>query len=386
MKKRFRVILLIETSNSYCRGLLRGINAYVQEHRGWSTYLTEQGRGDPAPKWLLENLQGDGIIARIENRRIAAAVMKLGLPVVDVSAARAVPELPWVETDDVAIARLAAEHLIGRGFRNFAFCGDDRYNWSRWREEEFVRVITEAGHPCHIYKRQRHRTNAAPNLFEEEKQLAAWAQQLPKPIGVMTCYDVRGQQLLEASRKTGISIPDEVAVIGVDNDELLCNLSDPPLSSVIPDKHRTGYEAAKMLDRLMNGKSLPQQSLRVEPIGIVTRQSTDVLAVADGDISQAVKFIREHACEGIRVEDVLKTVPLSRRMLEHRFKKMLGRTPHDEILRMQFQRVIQLLTETSMPLATIANQAGFQHGEYLSVAFKREFGMPPSVYRQHHRV
>jgi LacI family transcriptional regulator len=171
MKKRFRVILLIETSNSYCRGILRGIHSYVQEHGAWSTYLTEQGRGDPAPKWLLDNLQGDGIIARIENRRIAAAVMKLGLPVVDVSAARAVPELPWVETDDVAITRMAAQHLLSRGFKHFAFCGDNRYNWSRWREEEFERIIKAAGHPCSIYRRPPGNNHSPPNLFEEEKQL-----------------------------------------------------------------------------------------------------------------------------------------------------------------------------------------------------------------------
>ena len=384
MKKRRRVALLIETSNSYCRGLLRGIHAYVQEHGPWSTYLTELGRGDPAPKWVIDNLEGDGIIARIENRRIADAVMKLGLPVVDVSAARTVPELPFVETDDVMIAQMAADHLLERGFNHYAFCGDERYKWSIWREEEFVRIVTGKGHGCPVYRHHPEGGKAPSNMAEEERQLSNWVKQLPKPIGIMACYDLRGQQLLEVCRRMGIAVPDEVAVIGVDNDELLCNLADPPLSSIIPDTHRTGYEAARILDRLMSGKKCATREVRVAPLGIVTRQSTDVLAIADTDISQAVRFIRQHACDGIKVEDVLNAVPLSRRVLENRFKKLLGRTPHDEILRMQFQRVVQLLTESSLPLAKVAEQAGFQHAEYLSVAFKRRFGVPPSRYRQEH--
>jgi LacI family transcriptional regulator len=386
MKKRRRVALLIETSNSYCRGLLRGIHAYVQEYGPWSTYLTELGRGDPAPKWVIDNLEGDGVIARIENRRIAHAVMNIGLPVVDVSAARTVPELPFVETDDIMIARLAAEHLIERGFHHYAFCGDERYKWSTWREEEFVRIVTQRGHGCPVYRHQPEGGSAPSNMAEEERQLSTWVRQLPKPIGIMACYDLRGQQLLEICRRMGIAVPDEVAVIGVDNDELLCNLSDPPLSSIIPDTHRTGYEAARILDRLMSNKRCKTRELRIAPLGIVTRQSTDVLAIADSDISQAVRFIRQHACDGINVDDVLQAVPLSRRVLENRFKKLLGRTPHDEILRMQFQRVVQLLTESSLPLAKVAEQAGFQHAEYLSVAFKRRYGVPPSHYRQeHHR-
>jgi len=385
MKRRPRVALLIETSNSYCRGLLRGIHAYVQEHGPWSTYLTEQGRGDPTHKWVLENLHGDGIIARIENRRIAEAVMELGLPVVDVSAARTFADVPYVETDDPSIACLGAEHLLGRGFKQFAFCGDNRYNWSLWREKEFERFFKERGCPCFVYRSEQFGKRMPSNVAEVETQLSKWIKQLPKPIGVMACYDLRGLQLLEVCRRLGVVVPDEMAVIGVDNDELLCNLSDPPLSSVIPNTQRTGYVAASMLDRLMAGRKLPAKSQRIEPLGTVTRQSTDVLTVADQDISQAVRYIREHACDGIKVEDVLKAVPLSRRVLEHRFRQLFGHTPHDEILRVQFQLVTQLLVETSLSLATVARRAGFEHAEYLSVAFKRRFGMPPSEYRKQHR-
>ena len=192
--------------------------------------------------------------------------------------------------------------------------------------------------------------------------------------------------MVDGCRRIGVSVPDDVAVVGVDNDDLLCSLSDPPLSSVVPDTHRTGYEAAGILDRMMAGESLDSGLTLIAPKGIVTRQSSDVLATADADVSAAVRFIRDHACDGIKVEDVLRVVPVSRRILESRFKKMLGHTPHEEILRMQLHRVRELLEETDLPLATIANRAGFKYVEYLSVVFKRQYGMPPSQFRVKHRA
>jgi LacI family transcriptional regulator len=200
----------------------------------------------------------------------------------------------------------------------------------------------------------------------------------------MACYDIRGWQLLEVCRRIGVAVPDEVAIIGVDNDELLCNLSDPPLSSVAPDTHRTGYEAARLLDQWMQGECPEAVAHLIDPLGVITRQSTDVLAIEDRIVSQAVHFIRNHACDGIKMEDVLREIPVSRRVLEHRFKSQLGRTPHEEIVKVQFQRVVQLLVETSLSLEAIARRTGFKHAEYFSVAFKQQFGMPPSRYRKMH--
>jgi LacI family transcriptional regulator len=388
--RRPDVALLIETSNAYARGLLRGIRAYIREHRSWSIYVGEQRRGEPAPMWL-KKWHGDGIIARIESAAIAEAVVASGLPAVDVSAARYVPELHYVETDDGAIARLAAEHLLLRGFRHFGYCGDPRFNWSNWREEHFERLIAEAGFDCRIYRSRPRRRGVAP--WEQERaDIAAWIRSLAKPVGVMACYDIRGREVLDVCRQLGASVPDEVAVIGVDNDELLCDLADPPLSSVIPDTHRTGYEAARLLDLLMamkkgtvpNHSELPTAHL-IKPLGIRTRDSTDVLATDDSDLSAAVRFIRAHATQGIKVEDVLRAVPLSRRVLESRFQKLLGRTPHEEITRIQVERVKELLTETDLSLSAIAHRAGYRHVEYMSVAFKRETGQPPSTYRAVHR-
>jgi LacI family transcriptional regulator len=362
---------------------LHGISAYIREHRSWSIYLGEQRRGEPAPQWL-KKWTGDGIIARIESAAIAEAVVASGLPAVDVSAARYVPELPYVETDDAAIAGLAAEHLLQRGFRHFGYCGDPRFNWSNWREEHFGRLIAEAGFDCSIHRSAPRRRDVAP-WEHEQANLSTWVRGLPKPVGIMACYDIRGREVLNVCRQLGVAVPDEVAVIGVDNDELLCDLADPPLSSVIPDTRRTGYEAAQLLDLLLAGRSgLPVAHL-IKPLGIATRDSTDVLATDDRDISAAVRFIRTHATQGIKVEDVLRAVPLSRRLLESRFLKLLGRTPHEEITRVQVERVKELLSETDLSLCAIAHRAGYKHVEYLSVVFKRETGQWPSEYRDRQR-
>ncbi len=380
MKHRPAVALLIETSNAYARGLLRGVVAYMREHRPWSIHLPEQGRGGSPPAWLAK-WRGDGIIARIENPAIAAAVVKARRPVVDVSAARLVPDVAWVETDDRAIAQLAADHLLERGFRHLAYCGDAAFNWSNWRRDHFVRILEERGHRCHIFDFPRKATGRESRDLQQ-RQLADWIRKLPKPLGVLACYDIRAQQLLDVCREIDVAVPDDVAVMGVDNDELLCDLSAPSLTSVIPNAHRTGYEAAALLDRMIAGKKVAPEPHLIEPVGIAIRQSTDVLAMEDRDVAAAVRFIREHACDGINVADVLKAVPLSRRVLESRFRSRLGRTPHEEILRLKLDRVKQLLAETELSIAAIAQRAGFEHAEYLSASFKQHFGLAPSVYRR----
>jgi LacI family transcriptional regulator len=350
---------------------------YVRERRTWSVYLSEHTRGDKAPAWL-SSWDGSGIIARIENPSIAEALRPLKMPMVDVSAARLIPSLPWFETDDGAIAHLGAEHLLERGFTNFGYAGDSRFNWSKWREEHFVNSLRAAGHSCSVFTGARKRPGGAD---EETDALSHWIRSLPKPVGVMACYDFRGQQVLDACRRIGVAVPDEVSVVGVDDDDLLCELSNPPLSSVVPNTYRTGYEAAALLDEMMAGQKFKGEAHLIAPLGVATRQSTDVLAIHDRNVARALHYIRNNACDGINVQDVIKVVPQSRRLMEKRFVKFIGRTPHQEIIRVQLERVKQLLTQSELSIDEIATRCGFAHVEYLSVAFKRELGMPPSKYR-----
>jgi LacI family transcriptional regulator len=381
VKPPVKVALLIETSNAYARGLLRGIVSYIREHRPWSLYLSEHNRGDQPPSWL-SHWDGHGIIARVENPTIAAALKSIPVPIVDVSAARLLPSLPWFETDDGAISHLAADHLLERGFKHFGYAGDSRFNWSKWRCEHFQNSLRAAGRECHIFEPAR------DAVLDHEKQvadLAKWVRSLPKPVGIMACYDFRGQQALDACRRLGLAVPDEVAVIGVDNDELLCELSDPPLTSVVPNMQRTGYEAAALLDQMIAGKTVRGETHLIPPLGIATRQSTDVLVIEDRNVARAVHYIRQHACSGIQVKDILRVVPQSRTLLESRFKRLIGRTPHEEILRVRLNRVKELLVETDLSLDEIAERTGFNHVEYLSVAFRREIGIPPSQFRAQNR-
>ncbi|HEV3418467.1 MAG TPA: DNA-binding transcriptional regulator [Pirellulales bacterium] len=381
MTKRPQVALLIERSNAYARGLLRGIYAYLRDHRPWSIYLADQGLDDsPPPNWL-KNWRGHGIIARSVTPRIAKAVRAAGVPAIDVSGSRLFPDLPCVETDNEAVSRLVFDHLAQRGFRHLAFCGEDRFAWSNERRHWFTQFAEQAGCRLEIYPPPDRRGRKLMSWQQEEKQLADWIRHLRRPCGMMACNDLRGWRVLEVCRQIGVRVPDEIAVVGVDNDELLCNLTEPPLSSVIPDTLRIGYETAQLLDEMMRGRKAGETLRLIKPVGLVTRHSSDVLAVADPQVSAALRFIREHGAEGIKVDDVLAAVQTSRSILDGRFKKAVGRTPHEEILRIQLQRVKQLLEESDLPLAAIAARTGFKHAEYLSVAFKREVGTAPGEYR-----
>ena len=380
---RRSVALLIETSNSYSRGVLEGITQYVRQHERWSIFLPEQERGGSPPQWLGK-WNGDGIIARIETDEIAAALRKTKLPVVDVSAARHLPDIPWVETDDDAIAELAVTHLLDRGFQNLAFCGDPGFNWSSWRRDRFRSLVESAGFTAHVFD-SLSRNDPTYSWNREKRRLASWLDGLPRPIGIFACYDIQAQKLLEVCRERSIAVPEEIAVLGVDNDKLLCELSDPPLSSITCNTRRTGFEAACLLERMMNGEKIDPAPVLVAPLGIQTRQSTDILAIDDPDVALALRFIREHALEGINVADVVRHVPLSRRVLESRFKQSLGRSPHEELTRLKIQRIKELLIETDLSLSEIAQRTGFEHDEYMCVFFRKAEGIPPGKYRQSRR-
>jgi LacI family transcriptional regulator len=372
------VALLVETSNAFARGLLAGIEDYIRAYGPWNVYLTEHGRGDQPPEWLA-GWDGNGIIARVENQTIAWALAGMRIPIIDLSSHRLLPHIPTITTDNAAISELAWQHFYERGFRRFAFCGDSRFPWSVARGEHFARLAHEAGCTCEGY---------APNARwdsgsdPETDSIARWLGRLPLPTAVFACYDARGQQVLDACRRAGLAVPEQVAVLGVDNDELLCELSPPPLSSVAPNTHRAGWLAAELLAKLMSGANVPSIVQFVQPIGVVTRQSTDTLAVDDPKIAGALRYIRQHACEDIHVDDVLAQFPMARRALEQRMKALVGRTPHEEIRRVQLHRARELLCGSGLTLAEIAERCGFKHTEYLTVAFKRDCGLSPNEYRK----
>lgn len=380
--KRRRVALLIETSRGYARGLVRGVAQYVQEHGHWTIDFTPRGLSDPPPLWL-RGWRGDGILARINDYRMAEAILSTGAPVVDLRRVLVDLGVPTVGPDDRAVAQLAWEHLREHGFRHFAVCGMPRgLQPPMDRRQEYFRQLVQAhGYGCQsFYLRPRRHSSEA--WEEEQERLAAWIAKLPKPVAIYTCNDDYGMQVLDACRRAGVLVPDAVAVLGVGNDECLCHVANPPLSSVDLDAERIGYRAAELLDRLMAGKPPPKQPLLIPPRGVVARASTDVLATEDEDVVRAVRFIREHACQGIRVADVLQHVAISRAALEPRMKAVIGRTIAQEIRHRQIERVKELLRETDMPLKQIALRTGFRYPEYMIRAFRHVTGMTPKQYRK----
>lgn len=376
-----QVALLIEATNGYARGLLHGVARYTHEQARWTVYFEPHALDEPPPKWL-KTWKGDGILARVGNRRTAKAVLAVGVPVVELRRMLTLPGIPAIGPDHQAVARLATGHLLERGFRHFGFCGlprgvdpplDDR-------ADAVVRHLRGLGFQCSLFPADR----GIP-WEQEQKRLVRWIRSLPKPAGVMTCQDNRGLQVLRACALAGIAVPGQVAVIGAGNDDCLCNLSHPPLSSIDLAAETIGYEAAALLERMMGRSSAPPPAILVPPRGVVRRFSTDVLATEDEAVARAVGFIRNHARDNIRVSDVLAEVKLSRSGLEPRLKRVLGRTIHQEIHHVRIERVKALLAATSLPTKQIAAQTGFHSVQYLTRVFRKASGQTPASYRKRMR-
>lgn len=376
------VAICVNKARAFGRGLLQGVADYVAAHGPWSIFLDPYATGTLDRDWL-RRWEGDGMLTYVGDRAIVRRLVRSRIPLVEVYGTVQDDRLPHVGLDDAAVGRIAADHLIDREFRHFAYCGHARALWSRNRHRGFRERLQEAGFDCmHFDEAGCTRT---PGEWERAQQaLARWLDGLPRPMGLLASTDLHAQRILDACRRAGRSVPEEIAVLGVDNDEELCRLSNPPLSSVINDPRRVGFEAARLLDRLMSGqiRAGAIEPVLVPPLGVMARQSTDITAIDDPDLADALSYIRKHACEGIRASDVATAIACSRATLYRRFETIMGRSPNDEILRVQLERAKALLTQTSYPLDRIARLTGFSTASYLSVAFKREHGMRPGEYRQ----
>jgi LacI family transcriptional regulator len=409
-----RVVLLMVPFAGYDRGLLDGIARYCQLHGPWVFYLSGDYPEVPLPvaesvsgsltgrEYLAEFLRSSplpdlrrwgatGVIGRVQTPAIARRIHATGLPLVgiDFSAEQLAPrgrlkQAAEILADSHRAACLAAEHFLERGFRHFAFCGYAGRIWSQHRQEGFAARLREAGLDCAIYEPPRDRRGLS--WHREEPLVRSWLQSLPKPVGVMACNDIRGRQLLEASLAVGLQVPDEVAVVGVDDDPLICNLSNPPLSSVAMNVETAGYQAAELLDQMMHGAPREPKRIRAEARWVVARRSTDVVALPDRHVSAALRFIRDQAHTSISVDDVVGQARISRRGLEIRFQQALGRSIRQEIQRVRLDKTRRLLAETNLSAQRIAELTGFSSLAYLSNVFRRETHMTLAQYRRRART
>jgi LacI family transcriptional regulator len=307
--------------------------------------------------------------------------MAMSLPTVVFCVNRQIPGMVNVVGDCVTSGTWAAEHLLDRGFQNFAYCSFGKMYWSRGRYESFRKRVAKAGFKTHFYEQAKARPQHS--IQKELTQMADWLKSLPKPVGLMTCCDDCSLHIIEACKIAELNVPEQVAVIGVDNDEWVCKLSNPPLSSIALNFERGGYNAAELLDKLMKGKEkMKNQFIMVEPMHPVLRQSTDILAIEDTEVVNAVRYIRQHVKEPIQVSDVTRVTSLSRRSLERRFRAILGRSIHDEIRRVRAEQIVRMLIDTNLPVSRIALELGFPGVEHIARLFRKEKAMTPLAYRK----
>jgi len=384
-----QVALLLETSTEYGRGLLLGIVRYSRLHGPWSLYVAPGHLEQPLPK--AKSWSGTGIIARIRSPRMAELIQATGLPFVasSLDESRSPAEgdkFGEIRTNSAAIARLAAAHLVERGLRHFAFCGFVGCAWSARREETFSRFLTDQGFDCHTHRIELSNWMQQPNWIEnwehEQPVLVDWLKSLPKPVGLMACNDICGREVLQACAVAGLRVPDDVAVVGVDNDEMMCELSNPPLSSVALDLEKAGYEAARLLDGLMSGHWSEERVVWVEPTYVVARQSSDVIAQDDASVAFALRFIKNNAAQPIGVQDVVEQVGLSRRTLERRFARAVGHSILSEITQCRLERAKRLLLETDLPSFRVAAASGFGSVKSFNRVFRRAVGVAPKDFRR----
>jgi LacI family transcriptional regulator len=270
---------------------------------------------------------------------------------------------------------------------DFAFCGLPRGGWPHVdeREDVFCRLARDSGHPCSVLRSLSGERWPTANWDMEMERIADFLRELPKPVAVLAYIDERGYHVLDACRHAGLVVPDQVVVLGTGNDAVLCEMASPSLSSIDLDAPRMGYTAAACLDQLMNG-GRPLRSQRiVQPLGVVARRSTDMLATNDADLSAALRFIRDHACDGIRLDDVLRQVAISQTTLERKFRSFLGRMPKAELLRVQMARAGALLADSDLPIKEVAQRCGFHNETYFSSAFYRQYGAWPTAHRRRYR-
>jgi LacI family transcriptional regulator len=340
-----------------------------------------------SPPTLLKRFAPDGVITRSETAEMATAIDRLKVPTVDLRGAHPPGGGITLDTDPASCSRLAIDHFIDRGFRHLAFCGYPGVGFSDQRCHAFVEGVAARGLCAEVFVPSRRSPGTRDTVAREtdaefsEYGLDKWIRGLPRPLAVFACNDVRARQVLASCGRTDLSVPDDVAVLGVDNDEVICDLSFPPLSSVVPNTWKIGYEGASLLDQLMSGNPIVERRVLVAPERIQVRRSSDVVAVEDPDVAAALRHIRDHACEGISVGDVARSLPISRTTLDRRFLSILKRSPKNEIDRVRIQRAKRLLELTDYKVSAIAEMTGYASAPQFVTTFKRLTGVTPGEHR-----
>jgi len=376
-----QVLLLIETSTSWGTDIIKGIADYAHTNENWIFHLEPRGKFEKLS--IPIGWDGDGIIARVTYDELAHQLVNSNKPVIDVSwYSYGTEEISSCTADEELAGQMVANHFLERAFRNFAYCGSaNRPGYTDNFGKAFTNAVAVSGFSCHSFS-QEEDFDLTQNWHARIHQLGNWILTLPMPIAIVAFSDVVGRQIAEACRMNEICIPDQVALLGGEHDRLTCQISRPPLSSIDLSPQRIGWEAAVLLSRMMNDKEPLKRSIKIPPAWIIVRQSTDTLAIDDPVLVKALKFIDKNASRAFTVAEVFDSVPTSRRVLEQRFQKFLGRTPAAEIRRVRVEKAKRLLADSDLSMKSIAAECGFEYPEVLTRVFRRQEGITPTTFRK----
>jgi LacI family transcriptional regulator len=376
-----RVAILVDTSTTWGRDVIVGVHRYSKECGNWELFV--EPRGLEQRRWLPSAWKGDGVIARVGLVDLAQRLKRLKLPVVNVSGIT-LPKVnfPRVVSDQVAAANLAAEHLLARGFRNFGYFSLLGLEYVAEHQRAFENALQMAGHGCDVFTVQP-RLGSEPAWDLDMKQLGIWLKGLPKPLAIFTWNSSSARDLVYACQRTGLVVPEEIAVLSGSDDDLFCEVTPVPISAVQLGCEQIGYRAAAELDEMMSNPGVkPPDEVLIVPKGVVERRSTDTLAVDDAAMVKALRFIRENPSRVMTVNDVAHKSGLCRRALELRFQRLLGRSPAAEIRRVRIDHAVHLLQHTNLSVATVAERSGFNGPEYMASVFRTQLGTPPLHFRK----
>ncbi|MDD3587677.1 MAG: XylR family transcriptional regulator [Thermoguttaceae bacterium] len=377
--RKNKILLLIESSTSYGRDILQGISQYARERNMWYFSLEPRGITEQAP--LLRSWKGQGIISRVSDEKTFRMIKKVGCPFVELLYESGIV----LRTSDDDIIKMAMDHFRSLHVEHYGFFSYGGADWIQSRRLAFEKECTKRGITPFIFQHQL--ANNAKHVeplwsVDYEKYLLKWLRTIPKPIAILAVNDHQAVQLMNYCRELSLFVPDSVAILGINNDSHLCSISSPTISSIDPNARHLGYEAAALLDKKMQGLDISDYPKLILPLGVITRESTETLNIDHPDIVQAVRFIRRYATQGIRVTDVLEEVQLSNKTLERWFKKTLGHTPEQEIIRVRIEYAVNLLKTTNMSVKMISELSGFNKEQYFVQVFRRIKGKTPGQFRK----
>lgn len=379
-----RIAILMRQDAGFHRQVLLGIRAYAGHARGWLFHNAPCVADAVRP---LAEWNPHGIIAHLDDAKVARKVIGLGKPIVDTGCVLTGLDIPTVDVDHAAVARLAADYFLARGYRHFGYFGGCLAHYSRLRLVGFREMIEAAGfevHSCHIEYQPR--LSDRTSWKSVNAQVRKWLKTLAKPVAVLADHDVAAHDLANMCQILGLHVPNDVAILGVDDDELECQLSFPPISSVAIPSQRIGYEAARLLDRMMLGKRVSNEALYLPPVRVVTRHSTSLFAVDEPVVTAALHYIRNHVSEPLLVSTIAAALTVRRRVIEERFRTLLGRSILDEIHRVRIDKAKELLANTDLHMSEVARQSGFSTPQRMATLFRKRTNVTPSEYRRRLRV